>query len=150
MKKDQFMQEAIQEALRAKAQGEVPIGAVVVYQNQIIGRGHNTRQTNQQATHHAEIKAIEQACETLGSWRLEACDLYVTVEPCPMCAGAIIMSRMRSVIYGTTEPKMGAHQSVIDLFDAPFNHHVGVESGVCADECKTLLQDFFKELRQKT
>lgn len=150
MKHERFMKEAIAQAKYAQSLGEIPIGAVIVYQNTIIARGHNLRQTSQKATMHAEIMAIENACEYLKSWRLEDCDLYVTVEPCPMCAGAIIMSRIRSVYYGVKEYKSGAHESIVNLFDFPFNHHVGVQSGILEDECKTLLQSFFQTLRQKT
>ncbi len=150
MKHERFMQEALKEARHAQTLGEVPIGAVIVYQDTIVARGHNLRQTAQKATMHAEIMAIEKACEHFNSWRLEDCDLYVTVEPCPMCAGAIIMSRMRSVYYGVKEYKSGAHDSIINLFDQPFNHHVGVQSGILEEECKTLLQSFFKQLRERT
>lgn len=149
MKHETFMLEAIKEAKYAQSLGEVPIGAVIVHQDVIIARGHNLRQTSQNALMHAEIMAIEKACEHFKSWRLEDCDLYVTVEPCPMCAGAIIMSRIRSVYYGVKEYKSGAHASIVNLFDHPFNHHVGVQSGILEETCKDLLQSFFKELRSQ-
>lgn len=147
---ERFMQEAINEAKKAYAKKEVPIGAVVVYQGKIIGRGHNLREIEQDATLHAEIKAIRQANHFLHSWRLDECELYVTVEPCPMCSGAIILSRIKKVVFGTFDPKAGTVGTFMNLVqDERFNHQAEVESGILEEECRRLLQDFFRELRQE-
>lgn len=145
-----FMEQAILEAEKAQAIGEVPIGAVVVLNGQIVGRGHNLREATQQATTHAEIVAIEQACKEVGSWRLEDTTLYVTLEPCPMCSGAIILSRVKRVVYGARDPKAGCVGSLMNLLqDDRFNHQCEVEEGVLKDRCSTLLTAFFRGLREK-
>lgn len=148
--KNFFMRAALQEALLAREKAEVPIGAVVVLDGQIIGRGHNLRETLQQATAHAEIFAIQQACEKVGSWRLERSQLFVTLEPCVMCSGAIQLARVDEIYYGATDPKGGAAGSLLNIAtDTRFNHWSYVESGILADECSQLLSSFFKELRNK-
>ncbi|MDK2934378.1 MAG: tRNA(adenine34) deaminase [Clostridiales bacterium] len=144
------MMRALKEAQKAYRQGEVPIGAVIVKDDRIIARAHNLREKKHDATAHAEILAIQKACKKLGGWRLTDCDLYVTLEPCPMCAGAIIQSRIRKLVIGTTDPKAGAGGSVVDLFNIKtFNHKVEVIQGVLQQECAAILKQFFKELRQK-
>ena len=143
------MREALKEAKKAYLLGEVPVGAVIVYDNKIIARGHNTREIKQSVLGHAEINAIQKASKKIGSWRLEDCDIYVTLEPCPMCSGAIIQSRIKNLYYGATDPKTGACGSVLNLFENPFNHKVNVIGGVLEDECSRIIKDFFKELRQK-
>ena len=143
------MREALKEAKKAYLLGEVPVGAVIVYDNKIIARGHNTREIKQSVLGHAEINAIQKASKKIGSWRLEDCDMYITLEPCPMCSGAIIQSRIKNLYYGATDLKTGACGSVLNLFDHPFNHKVNVIGGVLEDECSRIIKDFFKELRQK-
>lgn len=143
------MREALKEAKKAYLLGEVPVGAVIVYDNKIIARGHNTREIKQSVLGHAEINAIQKASKKIGSWRLEDCDIYVTLEPCPMCSGAIIQSRIKNLYYGATDSKTGACGSVLNLFENPFNHKVNVIGGVLEDECSRIIKDFFKELRQK-
>lgn len=148
--KNLFMREAIQEAQLAQEKGEVPIGAVVVYQGEIIGRGHNLRETTQNAVTHAEMLAIQEACEAVGSWRLEDCQMFVTLEPCVMCSGALVLSRVDEVYYGATDPKGGAVESLYQLLtDNRLNHRVYVEKGIMEEDCRKLLKDFFKALRQK-
>lgn len=145
-----FMKEAIKEAKKAEAMGEVPIGAVIVKDGEIIGRGYNLRETHQRSNAHAEMIAIEKANEFIGSWRLEDCTLYVTLEPCPMCAGAIVQSRIPTVIYGARDPKGGCCGTIYNLLDEEkFNHRCDVISGILAEECGQLLSDFFRNLRQK-
>lgn len=146
---EKFMREAIQEAKLAWAEGEVPIGCVVVKGNEIVGRGHNRREEDKNALAHAEIEAINEACQTLGGWRLWQCDLYVTLEPCPMCAGAIINSRIQTVYYGADDAKAGSCGSVINLFEYPYNHKPKVVRGLLKEECSALLTQFFRELREK-
>ena len=143
-----YMQEAIDEAKKAYDKEEVPIGAVVVRDGRIIARAHNLRELKQTALAHAEILAIQSACKTLGTWRLEDCTLYVTLEPCPMCAGAIIQSRIKKVVYGALDQKHGVHKSQTRLFDIPFNHSVEVVSGVLAGQSTQLLKNFFNTLRK--
>ena len=144
------MREALKEAQKAYDQAEVPIGAVVVLNGEIIGRGHNLREKEQDATLHAEIKAIRQANQHLGSWRLEDCELFVTLEPCPMCSGAMILARMKRVVFGAFDPKAGTAGTFMNLLqDSRFNHQVEVEQGVLEDECKEILQQFFKGLRER-
>ena len=144
-----FMQAALAEAKKAIQRGEAPIGAVVVYKNEIIGYGANTRETENAISGHAEINALQMAAKKLDSWHLDGCDLYVTLEPCPMCAGAIIQSHIRNLYFGARDEKAGACGSATDLFlPGMFNHDTVVFGGVCQDECKTLLQSFFKELRK--
>ncbi|MCG0275939.1 MAG: tRNA adenosine(34) deaminase TadA [Thermosediminibacteraceae bacterium] len=143
-----FMREALKEAQKAFEKDEVPIGAVIAKDSRIIARAHNLRELAQDATAHAEVLAIRAACEVLGSWRLTGCSLYVTLEPCPMCAGAIILARLDRVVFGAWDPKAGAAGSVVDLFGIEkFNHHPEVISGVLAEECGTLLKEFFRQKR---
>lgn len=145
-----YMKEAIEEAKKAEAMNEVPIGAVIVYNNEIIARGYNQRETTQRSDSHAEMMAIQLANEKLGSWRLEKCTLYVTLEPCPMCAGAIIQSRIPRVVYGASDPKAGCAGTLMNLLnESRFNHQVEVVSGVLKNECAELLTNFFKKLRNK-
>ncbi|RNC96233.1 nucleoside deaminase [Lysinibacillus halotolerans] len=145
-----FMEEAIVEAKKAAALGEVPIGAVIVYEDKIIGRAHNLRETSQNAVTHAELMAIQQACETIGSWRLEETTLYVTLEPCPMCAGAILQSRVPRVVYGARDMKAGCVDSLYRLLnDSRFNHECEVIEGILADECGQLLTNFFRAIRER-
>jgi len=148
--KEFFMREALKEAQKAYDQAEVPIGAVVVLNGEIIGRGHNLREKEQDATLHAEIKAIRQANQHLGSWRLEDCELFVTLEPCPMCSGAMILARMKKVIFGAFNPKAGTAGTFMNLLqDSRFNHQVEVEQGVLEEECQEILRSFFKGLRER-
>lgn len=143
-----FMTCALEEAKKAYIKGEVPIGAVVVYNGQIVGRGHNLRETTNQATAHAELLAIQAANEHLEKWRLEDCTLYVTLEPCPMCSGAIILSRLKEVVYGASDVKSGTCGTLMNLVtDERFNHQATVIKGVLEQESRELLQQFFKELR---
>lgn len=143
-----FMKEALKEAKSAYEAGEVPIGCVIVSGGRIIGRGHNRREELQDATEHAEMIAIREANRTLGSFRLENCALFVTLEPCPMCAGAIINSRIKRVVFGAYDPKAGSCGSVNNLFSFPYNHSPEVEGGFMQDECALLLKQFFAELRR--
>ena len=145
---EKFMQEALKEAKKAFELGEVPVGCVIVKNNEIIARAHNLKESKQSSLAHAEILAIEKACEVVGSWRLEDCDLYVTLEPCLMCSGAIINSRIKRLIYGALEPKFGAHKSLTNIFAIKFNHEVIVVSEILAEESNKLLKSFFKELRK--
>jgi tRNA(adenine34) deaminase len=147
---DDWMRQALSEARSAGAEGEVPVGALVVCDGRIIGRGRNACERLQDATAHAEIIAISAASQSLGSWRLEECTLYVTLEPCPMCMGACLNARVRRVVYGALEPKAGACGSVVDL-RAPegYNHALEATGGVLAGESSTLLRDFFRALRER-
>ena len=142
-----FMAEALALARQAGAEGEVPVGCVIVRDGQIVGRGRNRRERDKTALGHGEIEAIADACRNLGGWRLWDCTLYVTLEPCPMCAGAIINARIPRVVYGAADSKSGACGSVCDLFSMAFNHHPQVEKGILEEECTRLLQEFFRELR---
>jgi tRNA(adenine34) deaminase len=145
-----FMMEAIQEALKAEKLGEVPIGAVIVLDGEVIARAHNLRETTQNAVSHAELLAIEDACSRIGSWRLERCTLYVTLEPCAMCSGAIILSRIERVIYGAADPKGGCAGTFMDLLqDERFNHQSEVVSGILEKECGELLTNFFRKIRER-
>ena len=146
---EEFMRLAIEQAQLAAQLGEIPVGAVVVKDDQVIGRGYNRREIDSSATAHAEVLAIEDACKHLGTWRLTDCELYVTLEPCPMCAGAIINARIRRVIYGAKDDRAGCCGSVADFFVMPFNHNPLSRSGILAEECKTLLLDFFSSLRNE-
>ena len=146
---EQFMQLALQLAQEAAAEGEVPVGCVVVKDGQVVGTGRNRRETGRSALAHAEIEAIANACKTLGGWRLWQCTLYVTLEPCPMCAGAIVNARIPRVVFGAKDAKCGACGSVCDIFQMDFNHHPQVEKGVLEEQCGEILKDFFKKLRQK-
>lgn len=150
MKREEFMQAALAEAKKAQALGEVPIGCVIVHQGQIIGRGHNLRETTQQAEKHAEMIAIAQANQVLDSWRLPEAELYVTLEPCPMCSGAIINSRIAKVYYGAADEKAGTAGTLMNLLtDLRFNHQVKVQKGLLQAECAQILSDFFANLRKK-
>lgn len=144
-----FMHRALCLAHTAKNMGEVPVGAVVVKDGEIIAEGYNLRQTDGIATAHAEIIAIENACRAIGSWRLSGCTLYVTLEPCPMCAGALVNSRIDRVVYGVEDAKAGCLGSVINFNSYPFNHAFEVESGVLREECAAVLAEFFSEKRKK-
>lgn len=147
---EKFMAAAIQEARRAWVLNEVPIGAVIVKDEEIIGKGFNLRESMQTTLTHAELIAIQEANQAVGSWRLEDCTLYVTLEPCPMCAGAIVQSRMKRVVYGAADPKAGCAGTLMNLLEEPhFNHQVNVTAGVLEQQCSTILRNFFKELRQK-
>lgn len=142
-----FMDEALVLAREAFADGEVPVGCVITRDGEIVGRGRNRRETDKSALAHAEMEAIAQACRNLGGWRLWECTLYVTLEPCPMCAGAIINARIPRVVYGASDRKCGAVSSVCSLFSMDFNHHPQVESGVREGACGELLTEFFRNLR---
>ena len=143
----EYMDQALALAAEAAADGEVPVGCVIVCRGQIVGRGRNRREQGKTALAHAEIEAIDQACRTLGGWRLWECTLYVTLEPCPMCAGAIINARIPRVVYGAKDSKFGACSSVCSLFSMAFNHHPTVEAGIREAECAALMQTFFQDLR---
>ena len=142
-----YMQQALELAKAAAAEKEVPVGCVIVCRGQVVGRGRNRRETGKTALGHAEIEAIAEACKTLGGWRLWECTLYVTLEPCPMCAGAIVNARIPRVVYGARDEKFGACGSVCNLFSMGFNHHPQVEAGIMEEECRQLLTDFFQNLR---
>lgn len=144
-----YMKEALRQARKAKKIGEVPIGCVIVYQGKIIGRGYNRRTTDKNTLSHAELNAIRKASRVMGDWRLEECDMYVTLEPCQMCSGAIVQARMRKVYIGCMNPKAGCAGSVLNLLQVErFNHQVEFETGILGEECSALLKDFFKELRE--
>ena len=147
MEATDFMKEALALAAEAAAEGEVPVGCVIVRGDEIVGRGRNRREKGKNALAHGEIEAINDACTRLGGWRLWECTLYVTLEPCPMCAGAIVNARIPRVVFGASDKKCGACGSVCDLFSMNFNHHPQVEKGVMEEECATLLTEFFKNLR---
>lgn len=145
-----FMQLAIEEAQKAEQLGEVPIGAIIVHHGKVIARGYNLRESTQNATTHAELLAIQQACQVLNSWRLEDTTLYVTLEPCPMCAGAIIQSRIPRVVYGARDPKGGCVHSLYTLLnDERFNHESAVTEGILEEQCGQLLTNFFRALRER-
>ena len=142
-----FMKRAVRLAEISAAEGEIPVGAVVVKDNVIVGEGRNRRELGKNALYHAEIEAIDKACRRLGGWRLWQCELYVTLEPCPMCAGAAVNARLPVVVYGAADPKAGSCRSVIRLFDLPYNHRPAVFGGCLAEECAALLTSFFRDLR---
>lgn len=144
---EEFMHQALELAKQAQAEGEVPVGCVIVRSGQIVGRGRNRREAEKSALAHAEVEAIRDACRNLGGWRLWDCELYVTLEPCAMCAGAILSARIPKVIYGARDEKFGAVDSVCSLFSMEFNHHPEVVSGVCEAQAAELMQDFFRDLR---
>ena len=147
---EKFMKQALLQAKKAKEIGEVPIGCVIVQDGKVIGRGYNRRNTDKSTLSHAEITAIRKASKKLNDWRLEECTLYVTLEPCQMCAGAIVQSRMKKVVIATMNPKAGCAGSVLNLLQmAAFNHQVEIEKGVLEEECSMMLSDFFRELREK-
>ncbi|NCG18398.1 MAG: tRNA-specific adenosine deaminase [Rhodobacterales bacterium] len=142
------MAEALKLADYAATQGEVPVGCVIVFEDRIIGRGYNLRESNQDPIAHAEILAISEAAKAMGSWRLEDCTLYVTLEPCPMCAGALVLSRIARCVYGCTDPKAGFVGTLADISQFPgLNHHYPVTGGVCEEACRSRLQDFFRAVR---
>ncbi len=143
----ELMTRAVKLAREAGEQGEVPVGAVIAKNGEIIAEGKNTRERDKNALGHAEINAINNACKSLGSWRLRGCVMYVTLEPCPMCAGAIINSRIDKVVYGAYDLKAGSADSVINLFSYPYNHKPEIQAGFMENECKELLTEFFKKLR---
>lgn len=144
-----YMSLAIEQAKKAAALGEVPVGAVAVWEGKVTAVAYNTRETEKNAIHHAEIKAIDLACTTLKGWRLHKCDLYVTLEPCPMCAGAIVNARIKRVVFGAFDKKAGAFGSVFNINDLPLNHKPEIVSGVLEKECSDLLSEFFTDLREK-
>jgi tRNA(adenine34) deaminase len=145
---EQYIQKAIQQAQIAAENGDVPIGAVIVYQNQIIGKAYNQREQLNDPTAHAEIIALTQAASFIGSWRLHGCTIYVTLEPCPMCAGALVLARIDRLVYGCDDPKTGACKSLYNIVqDERLNHRLEVTSGVLADDCSMLLKDFFQRRR---
>ena len=146
---EKFMDEALVLAKEAFDDGEVPVGCVIVRRGEIVGRGRNRREKDKSALAHAEIEAISEACRNLGGWRLWECTLYVTLEPCPMCAGAIINARIPRVVFGAKDEKYGACGSVCDLFSMDFNHKPQVTSGVLEEESKALMEAFFRDLRSK-
>ncbi len=144
-----FMKEALRLADEAAREGEVPVGAVITLGDRIVGRGRNRREKDKNALAHAELEAINEACRTLGGWRLWQCDMYVTLEPCPMCTGAIINSRIKRLVYGASDYKAGSCGSVVNLFDLPYNHKPEVTAGFMQEECAQKLTEFFKKLREK-
>lgn len=148
MTDQECMREALLLARLSALEGEVPVGAVVTRGDGIVGRGRNRRETGKNALAHAELEAISNACQTLGGWRLWECTLYVTLEPCPMCAGALINARMRRVVFGAYDQKAGSCGSVVDLFKLPYNHQPDLEGGFLEPECASLLTEFFRSLRE--
>lgn len=145
-----YMKEALRLAKKAASIGEVPIGCVIVYEGKIIGRGYNRRTIDKNTLSHAELNAIRKASKYMGDWRLENCDIYITLEPCQMCSGAIIQARMRKVYIGCMNPKAGCAGSILNLLQMPqFNHQAEIEIGILEEECSLILKNFFKELRQK-
>ena len=147
MSHEEFMSQALALARAAAASGDVPVGCVIVKDGQVIGRGRNRREGERTALGHAEIEAIAEACRTLGGWRLTDCTLYVTLEPCPMCAGAILNARVPVVCYGARDDKAGCCGSVLNLFEERFNHHPRIYGGVLEGDCAALLREFFQKLR---
>lgn len=146
---EKFMRLALEQAHLAYKIGEVPVGAVVVRNGEVVGAGYNRRETDKNALAHAELLAIDDACKRLGGWRLWECELYVTLEPCPMCAGAIINSRIKRLIYGASDKKAGSVESIVRMFDLPYNHKPPHTSGVLEEECSQILKSFFKEMRSR-
>ena len=147
--KDFFMKEALKEAKKAYKKEEIPVGAVIVQNNEIIARGHNLKEAKNSSISHAEINAIQKANKKLNAWRLEDCEMYITLEPCMMCMGAIVNSRIKKIYIGTLDPKTGSCKSVINMEKYKFNHIVEVETGILKEECEYILKDFFKMLRAK-
>ena len=143
-----YIKEALKEAKKAYSIGEIPVGCVIVYNDKIIARGYNKREKNQQAIDHAEIIAIRKASKKIGSWRLDDCKMYITLEPCVMCSGAIIQSRIKEVIYGAYDYRFGCHKSITNLFDLKFNHTVNIKGGVLEEECSNIIKKFFQEIRE--
>lgn len=149
-REERYMRLAIAEAEKAEKMQEVPIGAVIILDDEVIAAAHNRRETDQNAVAHAELIAIEEACKKLGTWRLEGAELYVTLEPCPMCSGAIILSRIQKVVYGASDPKAGCAGTLMNLLeDDRFNHQSEVINGVLGEECGLLLTNFFRSIREK-
>ena len=148
MTHEEYMNEALALAREAAAHGEVPVGCVIVRDGAVIGRGRNRREEKQAVSSHAEMEAMAQANALLGTWRLEGCDLYVTLEPCPMCAGAILNARIRRVFYGARDRAMGACGGVLNLFMEDFPHHPQLVGGILAEDCQAVLSDFFRALRR--
>ena len=149
-REEKFMKEAVRQAKKALALGEVPIGCVIVYNDKIIGRGYNRRITDKNTLSHAELNAIRKASKTLGDWRLDDCEMFITLEPCQMCSGAIVQSRIKKVYIGTMNPKAGCAGSILNHLQIPeFNHQVDIETNILHDECSSMLTSFFKELRKK-
>lgn len=147
---EKYMREAIRQAKKAYAIGEVPIGCVIVYGDKIIGRGYNRRTTDHNTLAHAELIAMKKACKAMGDWRLEGCTMYVTLEPCQMCSGAIVQSRMDKVVVGCMNPKAGCAGSILNLLQMEeFNHQAELQIGVLEEECSQMMKDFFRELREK-
>ncbi len=146
---EKFMKAALRLAKKSAEEGEVPVGCVVVCDGVIVGRGRNRRETKKDALCHAEIEAIHKACRKLGGWRLHRCDLYVTLEPCPMCAGAIINARIKTVYFGAPDPKAGSCGSLADLFTMGYNHRPETVPGVLEEDCAAVLRDFFRALRER-
>lgn len=147
---EKYMKEALRQAKKAAAIGEVPIGCIIVYQDKIIARGYNRRNTDKSTLSHAEIRAIQKASRVLGDWRLEDCTLYVTLEPCQMCSGAIVQARIPKVVIGAMNPKAGCAGSILNILEMPeFNHQVEVERGILEEDCSLVLKDFFKSLRKR-
>ena len=147
---EKYMKQAIRQAKKAMALDEVPIGCIITYENQVIARGYNRRNTDRNTLAHAEIAAIKKASKKLGDWRLEGCTMYVTLEPCQMCAGALVQSRISRVVIGSMNPKAGCGGSVINLLQmSQFNHQVDVDRGVLEEECSVMLSTFFKDLRER-
>ena len=147
---EKYMRAALLQAKKARDIGEVPIGCVIVYEDKIIARGYNRRTIDHNVLSHAEINAIKKACKYMGDWRLEGCTMYVTLEPCPMCAGAIVQARIPRVVIGCMNPKAGCAGSILDmLHEERFNHQVETEIGVLLDECSQMMKNFFRELREK-
>ena len=144
---ERYMKEAIRQAKKAQALGEVPIGCVIVYEGKIIARGYNRRMVDHTTLAHAEIIAIRKACRKIGDWRLEGCDIYITLEPCPMCAGAVINSRIPVVVYGAKDAITGSCGSVLNLFEERYGHKPAIYGGVLKDECTQVLRSFFREIR---
>ncbi len=149
-KDEKYMKKAIEQAKKAAGIGEVPIGCVIVYEDKVIGRGYNRRKTDKNTLAHAELTAIKNASKYIGDWRLEGCTMYVTLEPCQMCAGAIVQARIDRVVIATMSPKSGCAGSIINLLDIPqFNHQVEITKGICEEECSKLLSGFFVDLRKR-
>ena len=147
---DECMAYALELAKEAIIEDEVPVGAIITYKGRIIAKAHNKRESNKCATHHAEILAIEEACRVLGGWRLPKTTMYVTMEPCVMCAGAILNARVERVVYGAPDLRFGAFGSLVNVNDISFNHRVDLKGGVCKEECSEILSDYFKKKRRKS
>lgn len=150
MEHEEYMRQALELARQAMAEGEVPVGCVIVRDGAVVGRGRNRRETAQTALGHAELEAIAQACRTLGGWRLAGCALYVTLEPCPMCAGGILSARIPELYYGAKDAGFGACGSILNLFEEDFRHHPKIVGHILGEECAQLLQDFFAQVRKKS